>query len=151
MNTIAILQARMGSSRLPGKVMADLLGKPLLVRVIERAKAIPGIDRLIVATTIAERRSQVLALARVAGVDGFAGSEEDVLDRYYQAARAFDASVIIRLTADCPLLDARVSEQVLARFRQGDVDYACNTQPADFPRRTGHRDLFVRGPGARLA
>jgi spore coat polysaccharide biosynthesis protein SpsF len=133
MKTTVILQARMGSTRLPGKVMADLSGKPLLARVIERAQAIRGIDQVVVATTIAERDRPLLDLARRYGAEAFAGSEDDVLDRYYQAAQAFGAEVLVRLTADCPLLDPAVSERVLARFRQGDVDYACNTLPPTFP------------------
>jgi spore coat polysaccharide biosynthesis protein SpsF (cytidylyltransferase family) len=133
MSTIAILQARMGSTRLPGKVMADLAGKPLLARVIERAQAIPNIQRVVVATTTAERDKPLLALAERYGVLGFAGGEDDVLDRYYRAVRTFGADVIVRLTADCPLLDPGVSARVLARFALGDVDYACNTLPPTFP------------------
>ena len=133
MSTIAILQARMGSTRLPGKVMADLAGKPLLVRVIERAQAISGIDDVVIATTTAERDQPLLALAKQCGALGYAGSEDNVLDRYYQAVRTFNAEIIVRLTADCPLLDPGVSARVLARFAQGDVDYACNTLPPTFP------------------
>jgi spore coat polysaccharide biosynthesis protein SpsF len=123
----------MGSTRLPGKVMADLMGKPLLTRVIERASAIPGIQRVVVATTTAERDRPLLDLARQCGAEAFAGSEDDVLDRYYQAACFFKADAICRLTADCPLLDPAVSARVLRRFEQGDVDYACNTNPPTFP------------------
>jgi spore coat polysaccharide biosynthesis protein SpsF len=133
MNTIAVLQARMRSTRLPGKVMADLSGKPLLARVVERAQAIRGVDRVVVATTVAEHDRPLIGLAEQCGAMGFAGSEDDVLDRYYQAACASDASIIVRHTADCPLLDPTVSARVLERFRQGDVDYACNTNPPTFP------------------
>ena len=133
MNTIAIVQARMGSTRLPGKVMADLLGKPLLARVIERAQAIRDIAAVVVATTTAERDRPLLDLAREYHAEAFAGSEDDVLDRYYQAASALGADVIVRLTADCPLLDSGVSARVVARFSRGDVDYACNTLPPTFP------------------
>ena len=133
MSTIAVLQARMGSTRFPGKAMADLLGKPLLTRVVERACAIQGIKSVVVATTSAEHDHPLLELAQRCGVHAFAGSEEDVLDRYYRAARAFDAEVIVRLTGDCPLLDPDVSQRVLMRFQQGDVDYASNTVPPTFP------------------
>lgn len=133
MNIIAILQARMGSTRLPNKVIAEVQGKPLLAHVISRAQAIQGVDCVVVATTTAERDRPLIALARDCGVEAFAGSENDVLDRYYQAACTFGADVIVRLTADCPLLDPAVSGRVLARFAQGDVDYACNTQPPTFP------------------
>ena len=132
-NTIAVLQARMGSTRLPGKVMLDLLGAPLLARVIRRAQGIPGIGPVVVATTTAERDHPILDLAKHYGAEAFAGSEEDVLDRYYWAAKQFQADIIIRLTADCPLLDPGISARVVERFAQGDLDYACNTLPPTFP------------------
>ena len=132
-SAVAILQARTGSTRLPGKVLMDLAGEPLLVRVLERARAIPGLDRVVLATTIAERDRPLIDLARQRGLETFAGSEDDVLDRYYQAARQFQADVIVRLTADCPLLDPAVSALVLDRFRQSEVDYVSNTQPPTYP------------------
>jgi len=129
----AIVQARMGSTRLPGKVMMDVLGRPLLARVIERAQAIPGVERVILATTADPRDQPLIALAGARGIAAFAGSEDDVLDRYYQAARQFEVEVVVRITADCPLLDPGVSGAVLARFLRGDVDYASNTHPPTFP------------------
>lgn len=133
MTTVAVLQARVGSTRLPGKVLADLAGRPLLARVIERAQAIRGVDTVLVATTVAEGDRPVMELARAAGAATFAGSEDDVLDRYYRAARQFQADVVMRLTADCPLLDPAMSVCVLERFLQGKVDYVCNTQPPTLP------------------
>jgi spore coat polysaccharide biosynthesis protein SpsF len=130
---IAILQARVGSTRLPGKVLMNLAGAPLLVRVIERARAIPGLDRVVLATTTAERDRPLINLARQHRLAAYAGSEDDVLDRYYQTARHFEADVIVRLTADCPLLDPAVSAQVLDRFGQGGADYVSNTQPPTYP------------------
>ena len=123
----------MGSSRLPGKVIMDLAGKPLLARVVERAAAIPHVDRVILATTTAERDRPLLRLARTCGAETFAGSENDVLDRYYQAARVFRAKTIVRITADCPLLDPKVAGQVVRRFMKGDCDYVCNSLPPTFP------------------
>lgn len=133
MKVIAVLQARTGSSRLPGKVMADLAGKPLLARVIERTQAIPGIQEVVVATTQAERDRPILDLAKACHVKAFAGSEEDVLDRYYRAMQHFHGHIVVRLTADCPLLDPQVSARVLDRFLDGDVDYASNTLRPTFP------------------
>lgn len=133
MTTIAILQARLGSTRLPGKVLMDLAGRPLLAHVIDRVQAVRGIDRGVLATTTADRDRPLIKLARELGVEAFAGNEDDVLDRYYRAAQHFEADVIMRLTADCPLLDPAVSAQVLDRFRQGDADYVSNTQPPTFP------------------
>lgn len=133
MRVVAVLQARTGSTRLPGKVMADLAGKPLLARVIERAQAVPGVQTVVVATTRAERDRPILDLAKACGAKAYAGSEEDVLDRYYQAVRQFGGEVVVRLTADCPLLDPRVSARVLERYLKGDVDYASNTLDPTFP------------------
>lgn len=133
MSVVAVLQARTGSSRLPGKVMADLAGEPLLARVIERAQAVPGVQTVVVATTAAERDRSILDLAKACGAKAYAGSEEDVLDRYYQAVRQLGGEVVVRLTGDCPLLDPRVSARVLERFLKGDVDYASNTLVPTFP------------------
>ncbi len=128
-----ILQARMGSTRLPGKVMLDLWGRPILAWVIQRAQAIPGVEQVIVATTCRQLDRPVMDLAVAQGVRAFAGSETDVLDRYYQAAKQFGARVIVRVTGDCPLLDPGVSESVLGRFLEGDADYVSNTNPPTYP------------------
>lgn len=131
--TVVILQARTGSKRLPGKVLADVGGRPLLALVIERSQAIQGVDRVLVATTTAEGDRPILSLARDCGAEAFTGSEEDVLDRFYRVARAAGASTIVRVTADCPLLDPSVSSLVVARFLQGSYDYVSNTHPPTFP------------------
>jgi spore coat polysaccharide biosynthesis protein SpsF (cytidylyltransferase family) len=133
MSVVAIIQARMGSTRLPGKVMAALAGQPLLARVIERAPAIPGVDDVVVATTVEERDEVVVRLAKTLGVDAFAGSPEDVLDRYYRSACQAGAFTVVRITADCPLLDPQASGRALARFLQGDVDYVTNCRPPTYP------------------
>lgn len=132
-NTIVVLQARLGSTRLPRKVLADLCGKPLLRRVIDRARAIPGIDEVVLATTELPADRQLVSLARQWNVPVYAGSPEDVLDRYYKTLRRFPAETIVRVTADCPLLDPSISGAVLSRFREGDVDYATNTNPPTYP------------------
>ncbi len=129
----AILQARMGSTRLPGKIMLDLSGRPILAWVIQRAQAIPGVEQVIVATTCQQQDRPVMDLAAAQGARAFAGSETDVLDRYYQAAKQFGASVIVRVTGDCPLLDPGVSGSVLKRFLEGNADYVSNTNPPTFP------------------
>src|SRR5437762_1904022 len=129
MKTIVILQARLGSTRLPAKVIADLSGKPLLARVVERALRISGVDQVVLATTRLSEDRKLIAMANEWDLPSYAGSPEDVLDRYYQAARTFDADVIVRVTADCPLLDPEVSGRVVARFGRGDVDYASNINP----------------------
>jgi spore coat polysaccharide biosynthesis protein SpsF len=130
---IVIIQARMGSLRLPGKVMEDISGRPLLARVLDRAKLIRGVDRVIVATTNEDRDQVLLELARRCGVEGFAGSRDDVLDRFYQAARAWCGRVVVRLTADCPLLDPEISSLVIEEFLRGGFDYVSNVHPPTFP------------------
>jgi len=132
-NTVAIIQARLLSTRLPGKVLANISGIPLLEHVIRRAKAIPGIDQVVVATSDSPRDSAIVELAQKANAFVFAGNEDDVLDRYYNAALASNATTIIRLTADCPLLDPQVSGFVLDKFRSENLDYASNIQPPTYP------------------
>lgn len=133
MRIICIIQARMDSSRLPGKVLEDIAGRPMLAHVVARAAAIEGVEDVVVATTTAPEDSAILDLANSLGVGAFAGSTDDVLDRYYQAARKFKAAAVVRITADCPLLDPVESARVVARFARGDLDYATNLVPPTFP------------------
>jgi spore coat polysaccharide biosynthesis protein SpsF (cytidylyltransferase family) len=133
LKTIAIIQTRMGSTRLPGKVMADVAGKPLLRCVLDRTSAIQGIDQVVLATTSLARERPLIQLAKTCAIEVFAGSEVDVLDRYYRTALAFSADTIVRITADCPLLDPKVSERVVAAFCSGAYDYVSNVHPPTFP------------------
>jgi spore coat polysaccharide biosynthesis protein SpsF len=102
---IAIIQARMKSSRLPDKVMLDIQGKPMLTRVIERVRLARHIDRVVVATTSGADEDPIANLCQVNEVDCYRGSLQDVLDRYYQAARPYQPDIVVRITADCPLID----------------------------------------------
>lgn len=131
--TIVILQARLDSTRLPRKALADLCGRPLLHHVIDRARSIPTVDDVVLATTELPADQELVALATRWGVPVYAGAPDDVLDRYYQTVRRFPARTIVRVTADCPLLDPEVSGKVLSRFRQDDVDYASNVHPPTYP------------------
>jgi spore coat polysaccharide biosynthesis protein SpsF len=130
---VAILQARMGSSRLPGKVLADVGGRTMLECVINRALLASRVARVVVATSVAPEDDRIERLCRARDVLVFRGSENDVLDRFVGAARGFDVNPIVRLTADCPLLDPVVIDAVVARFAAGDVDYAANINPPTFP------------------
>jgi glutamate-1-semialdehyde 2,1-aminomutase/spore coat polysaccharide biosynthesis protein SpsF len=131
----AIVQARMGSSRLPGKTLADVAGRPMLARLVERARRIDGVEAVIIATTEQPADDAIVAFATAAGLPVHRGSETDVLDRVHGAAARFGASVVVRITPDCPLLDPAVAGQVVRRFREaaGRLDYVSNTQPPTFP------------------
>ena len=132
--TVAIIQARTGSSRLPDKVLLDLSGQPVLVRVVERTRRARSLDETIVATSLEAADSAIENLCRQRGYPCFRGSLHDVLDRYYQAARRFEAAVIVRITADCPLIDPQVIDETVEKFRQSQVDFAANRLPPPWHR-----------------
>jgi spore coat polysaccharide biosynthesis protein SpsF len=136
--TTAIIQARMSSTRLPGKVLLDLAGEPMLARVVERTRRARTIDRVIVATTVESEDEPIAELCRARGWVVSRGSRDDVLDRYYQAAVAARADPIVRITSDCPLTDPEIIDRVVKRL-DGTVDYASNINP----RRTFPRGLDV--------
>lgn len=134
MRTIAIIQARMSSSRLPGKVLLEIAGQPMLVRVVERARRAASIDDVIIATTTDPADDAIEALCRERGYLVYRGSMFDVLDRFYQAARQAQAEVIVRITADCPVIDPAVIDQTVEAFRTQHADFACNRLPPPWPR-----------------
>jgi spore coat polysaccharide biosynthesis protein SpsF len=139
MKTVAIVQARMGSTRLPGKVLQDLAGEPMLARVVNRTYRAKTLQEVVIATTTNTVDDVIVKLCEARGWSWFRGSEEDVLDRYYRAAKKYQADFIVRITSDCPLIDPEVIDQVVQEFleRQPEVDYASNT----WPRRTFPRGL----------
>jgi spore coat polysaccharide biosynthesis protein SpsF len=136
MRTVAIIQARVGSTRLPGKVLLDLCGKTVLGRVVERTSRMTRIKDVVVATSSLESDDAVEDECRRLGVTCFRGSEDDVLDRFRGAAQALGAEQCVRITADCPLIDPQVSDDIVAQFEAADppVDYASNKIPQSFPR-----------------
>lgn len=136
MKKAIVIQARMTSTRLPGKVMKEVLGKPLLQVQLERLKHVRNVDEIIVATTINDTDRPIVELCKSLSIPIFRGSEEDVLERYYQAAVAYEVDIVIRITSDCPVIDPRVVEQVIDFYlsRQGSVDYVSNTLVRTFPR-----------------
>jgi len=134
MTLVAIIQARMGSSRLPGKVLKDIYGRTMLGRVVRRAGRSGLIDKLVVATTKEKADDAIVSECESLGVSTFRGSEVDVLDRYYQAARAFSANCIVRITSDCPLIDPEIIDCVTQAFLDGSLDYASNTLQSTYPR-----------------
>ena len=136
MKIVAIIQARMGSTRLPGKVLLDLAGKPVLERVVRRCRRAAQVDEVIIATTLKAADDPIMDLCVAQKSDCYRGSEDDVLDRYYQAARWSKAETVVRITADCPLVEPEVIQRCVGEFLEPPaVDYAANTlPPRTFPR-----------------
>lgn len=136
MKTVIIVQARMTSTRLPGKVMKQVLGKPLLEYQIERLKRVKLADEIVIATTTNQTDKPIIDLCNTLSVDHFRGSENDVLARYYGAATAYHADVVVRVTSDCPLIDPQVINQVIAYYlqNQSDYDYVSNSLKRTYPR-----------------
>jgi glutamate-1-semialdehyde aminotransferase/spore coat polysaccharide biosynthesis protein SpsF (cytidylyltransferase family)/predicted dehydrogenase len=130
---VAIIQARMGSSRLPGKSLAEIEQRPMLWHVVQRVKRATMVDRVVVATSTAAADDAIERMCRENNIPCHRGSENDVLDRYYAAARAEKASQIVRITADCPLIDPEVIDRVVHRFLRGDLDYASNAMVRTYP------------------
>ena len=130
---VAIVQARMASTRLPGKVLDDIAGQPMLARVVVRARRSKLIDRLVVATSIDAKDDPIVELCERMEFDYSRGSALDVLDRCFQAAREFEAHTVVRLTADCPLIDADVIDQTIDAFFAAEppADFAANRLPWD--------------------
>jgi len=137
MNTVAIIQARMGSSRLPGKVLRPLLGKPMLAHIVDRVRAARGIDKVVVATSDKMIDQAIVDFCANGQIDCFAGDEMDVLDRFYRAAAAHQADRVLRITADCPLADPGLIAQLIAFFAAGELEYAAVA--------TGAGAMFMNG------
>lgn len=136
MRKVIIVQARMGSTRLPGKVLREVLGKPLLEYQLERLARVRLSDLVVVATTDLEQDEPIVTLCRRLGVPFFRGPEEDVLARYYLAAREFGAEIVARITADCPIIDPAVVDQVFRFYldHAGEYDYVSNVRRRTYPR-----------------
>lgn len=133
-HVVTLIQARMASSRLPGKVLRDLGGQPALAWVVERCRRAQTVHQVAVATTDDPADDPVADLCAERGWDVFRGSQFDVLDRYYQAARHFSAQVIVRVTGDCPLIDPQAIDLVVSEFLSSGVDFAANRLPPPHPR-----------------
>lgn len=132
-HVVAIVQARMTSTRLPGKVLADVGGMPLLQRVIERLQASKLLDEIVIATTTNRQDDPVDALGRQQGVAVFRGDELDVLGRVLQASERAKADVIVRITADCPVIDPGIVDDCIRLRTERGVDYASNVNVRTFP------------------
>lgn len=136
MNIICIIQARTGSTRLAGKVLKKICGKTVLEHDIDRIKKVKNINNIVIATTTLEQDDIIVEETKRLGIDYFRGSEEDVLSRYYYAAKENNADVVVRVTSDCPLIDSEVTEEVIQYFLDNinKYDYVSNTIDRTYPR-----------------
>ncbi len=134
MKTVAIIQARLGSTRLPGKVCLDLAGEPMLARVVHRVRRARRVDEVLVATTTETRDDPLVEMCVERGWLCFRGSEDDVLDRYFQAAKSRGAEVVVRITSDCPLIDPAVIDSAIRGRELQQADYCANVVRRTYPR-----------------
>ena len=132
---VAIVQARMGSTRLPGKVMMDICGKSVLLHIIDRLKACELLDDIVIATTISDKDDVIFnAVSNYNKSIGlFRGSEENVLERYYLTAKKANAGIIVRITSDDPLIDPFVIDDLIGEFMNDNCDYVSNSLNKTFP------------------
>jgi spore coat polysaccharide biosynthesis protein SpsF len=131
---VCIIQARMGSSRLPGKVLKEICGKPMLDWVIRRASRSQMVDQILVAATISSDDEPIARFCETNDISLLRGSEFDVLNRYYQAASSMDADIIVRLTADCPLIDPDLIDKIIHALLDEKADFAANRLPPPYHR-----------------
>lgn len=131
--TVAIIQARLRSQRLPGKVLFEVAGRPMIGLMIERVRPTPGLEAIVLATGDGSENDALAHVAADLGIAVFRGPEDDVLSRYAGAARAHAADVIVRLTGDCPLADPEIIDAVITTRADGDWDYCTNVHPPSWP------------------
>jgi spore coat polysaccharide biosynthesis protein SpsF len=133
--TVAIVQARMGSTRFFGKVLEDIEGRPMLWQVINRLRHSRLLHDIVIATSVNHYDDRIEEFCRTGGIYYFRGSEDDVLQRYYHAARKFGADLIVRVTSDCPLIDPNVVDSVISTYlkKRENYDYASNTIKRTYP------------------
>ena len=133
MKVVAIIQARMGSTRLPNKVMKKINSTPMIDVLLARLSKSLSVDKIVVATSINPKDKTLADHVIKIGYDCYKGNENDVLERYYMAACKYKADIIVRITADCPLVDCLMVDEVVNRFKVSSFDYVCNNYPPTFP------------------
>jgi spore coat polysaccharide biosynthesis protein SpsF len=145
MKRVIIVQARMTSTRLPGKVLMDVAGRPMLSQQLRRLKICQRADEIVVATTTNTTDDRVVAVAEQEGIRWFRGSERDVLSRYVGAAREAKAEIVVRVTADCPLIDPWEVDRVIADLEAHSqlADYAANIIQRTFPQGLDAEAMFL--------
>ncbi|RYE58067.1 MAG: aminotransferase class III-fold pyridoxal phosphate-dependent enzyme [Sphingobacteriales bacterium] len=133
MKTVAFVQARVGSTRLPNKVMKKIVGKPMIELLLERLNKSNSLDKIVLVTSNDTRNKPLVEHVKMLGYDVFEGSEHDVLDRYYRAATQQNADVVVRITGDCPFIDPELVDEVIQKFIELKIDYVSNNFPPTFP------------------
>lgn len=149
MSAVAIIQARMGSSRFPGKVLQSVLGRPMLARQVERIASVPEVEQIIVATSNLPRDDVLAEACKAHRVACFRGDEIDVLDRFYRAAREYESDPVLRFTADCPLIDPGLVSRLIQTFRRERYDHAGIAAGAGVSGRDGIK-RYPRGLDAEI-
>jgi spore coat polysaccharide biosynthesis protein SpsF len=140
---IAIIQARMGSTRLPGKVLMKVNDKPLLAYQLDRISKSKKLDKVVVVTSILEKDDAIESFCKDYGVACYRGSENDVMSRYYDCAKLYNSNTVVRMTADCPLIDPDIIDKVIQRFEDDNVDYCANTVPPETSKFPDGSDIEV--------
>jgi spore coat polysaccharide biosynthesis protein SpsF len=133
MKIIATIEARMTSSRLPGKVLLHAAGKPMLQHLVDRLRAVPSINSIVLATTINKTDDELEEFSKKIGIGCYRGSENDVMARVIGAAESADADVIVEITGDCPIIDPQIVEQTIRVFNANQADYVSNAHIRSFP------------------
>lgn len=133
MRIVATIEARMTSSRLPGKVLLPALGRPMLAHLTARLKAVPSIDEIVLATTVNATDDVLVDFAEKDGIKVFRGSEDDVMSRVIGAAAAAKADVVVEITGDCPIIDPDLVEQTIRVFKRNEAVYAANSFISSYP------------------
>ncbi|MBG0749235.1 MAG: NTP transferase domain-containing protein [Planktothrix agardhii KL2] len=133
MKIVATIEARMTSSRLPGKVLLPAMGKPMLYHLVNRLKAVPSINEIVLATTINATDDVLIDFSKQESILSYRGSEEDVMSRVIGAAETADADVIVEITGDCPIIDPDLVEQTIQMYLHHEAAYASNTHISSYP------------------
>lgn len=132
---VAVIQGRLGSTRLPGKILMPLGDRAMIAQIVRRLKAAVEIDEVIIATADNAANRPLVNFAREQGLAVFAGQEQDLTDRFYQAGKAYGADALLRVTADCPFVDPALADQLIAAYRRqsGAIDFMANNRPGSYP------------------
>jgi len=130
---VALVQARMGSIRFPGKVLKSIVNRPMIELLLARLSQSNELDEIVVATSIAKQNDKLQSVVESLGYKCTRGSEKDVLNRFYESSKSLEADIVVRITGDCPLVDPALVDECVVRFKELGVDYLSNTQPVTFP------------------